>query len=113
MGGLGSGSSKRSSRLSTQEVESIDIRDVAATGVFARLENVQRAGNCPLPVLKMVATTDGTIVSLSRGSPSFDDELDRARHGERLVAMVATEPPFGGRRYWFVCPRPWCRRRCR
>lgn len=113
MGGLGSGSLKRSWRMSTADVLRIDIRDVAATGALLSPHSVGKAFRRGEIALEMIACESGTAIRMWRGYRLGHDVLHDALAGRIFVRLATTAPRFGGRRFWFVCPRPECQRRCR
>lgn len=122
MGGFGSGSFRRSSRLTSRHFSSIDVAVVRRSGVLAGLPERCRVESSQLIDLEIVATDGGYTFRVVLGSNTgygFDTigpVLDRRfwlSRDSMFVQLVSSAPHFGGVRYWFLCPRPTCRRRCR
>lgn len=91
MGGGGSGA--RSRHYTAEECLRVSVEDVARASVDALAGAEQDPGE-PTAVLRYrSAIGNGVVIERSES-----------------VRLVWTRPPYGGRRWWFCCPR--CRRRC-
>ena len=122
MGGFGSGAEPRSWRFTTTEVHSLDIRGLKQFDLFPELDR---------PLGRSFALpTELEIVALENGG--YDARVwvgTRTRYGwgvaanqiartrwlsetSMFIPIVCTYPHLGGRRFWFLCPRLQCERRC-
>lgn len=123
MGGLGSGSARRSTVATADEYFRLDI---AALSGFPSLLVLLDAVRDGLPVagdLEIEAQDDGsyriwpwpgcrTGYGLGRGPTEVPRWLWMSGRS-MFVPVTATTPHYAGTRLWFVCPRPSCGRRCR
>jgi hypothetical protein len=122
MGGLGSGSTRRSWRATTAEYHSFDIAGVRRLGVLSRIPPVCHGPN-GFPVdLEVVASAEELVVRVWPGYNTGNGYNTSGPVVERqywlsqdsmFIQLTATVPRFGGWRYWFICPRRACQRRCR
>jgi hypothetical protein len=122
MGGFFSGSLPRSTRSTTDEFLSLDIRALSDVRVMdiarAHLaENID--ANVEVEVAAISRTQYQCRVSIGTQTRSgFTDgplEVNRAHwmaETSMFLPVVATRPHFGGLRLWFRCPRSRCGRRC-
>jgi hypothetical protein len=122
MGGLGSGWHRARRRRTTNQFHTLDCKDVVRSGVFSVLTDTAAPScNCRMDLevasqedvtLVRVWTTDETEIS----DDSCDHSLPRDQwlsEVSMFIRLTATEPYFGGTRFWFICPRSGCSRRCR
>ncbi len=123
MGGFGSGSEPRSGRSMTTEVLSLDIRGLTQFDLFPELDR-SLSSNVSLPIeLEIVVLENGQYdervwvgTATGYGLGVRPNEVARRRwlsESSMFIQIVHTLPHFGGRRFWFLCPRTNCRRQCR
>lgn len=123
MGGFGSGSESRSWRFTTSEVRSLDIRGLTQWDLFPELDRpLSPQFNAPVE-LEIVALEDGDYdakvwvgTRTGYGLGIRENEVARSfwlAETSMFIQITDTRPHLGGRRFWFVCPRRDCRRRCR
>lgn len=108
MGGEGSGRFRRSgARPTVDQVPRLDVRPWARQGLLVdgqwfAAPMLGRGAGYPLTI-----QVEGDAVRILR---QFDTPSDRAPVGFR-VQLDRTYPPFGGSRWWFLCPQSDCNRR--
>ena len=119
MGGLNSGSMRRSGRTRDLDLHRLSITDVRRAFGLRRL-----AGSIEAITQERigfaVAVVDGgrgyTFEILAdRGPDTIAYGLAEALSSappRQFISLTVTQPHLGGRRYWLRCPRPSCRRRC-
>ncbi len=123
MGGFGSGSQARSWRSTTSDFVSIDSRGMSQSDLFPHLDRRLPIDSHSPVELEFVARENDSYdrrvwVGTSTGY-GFDvgaNEVGRSAWlSERsmFIRIVDTRPHLGGRRFWFLCPRSDCGRRCR
>src|SRR5690348_13007645 len=118
MGGFGSGSRLRSEFATTSSFVRLSIRDFPRTPGFRALQGWAN------PVdLEISFVRDGmhyqwqlwpgyrTGTNVAPGPRPVPRKLWLS-DTSAFVALTSTVPRFGGRRFWFVCPRSRCGRRC-
>ena len=122
MGGFGSGSEPRSGRFTTSDVHSLDIRGVTQWDLFPELDRplgARFAAPVELEVVAIDGDYDARVWVGTRTGYGFgirDNEVVRSRwlaDTSMFIAITCTLPHLGGRRFWFICPRSDCQRRCR
>jgi hypothetical protein len=108
MGGYGSG---RRGGAVTAEATNAYIIDVSS--LTAALRNGRAAmalpfdgGRFPVLITIDASTAENASVELFHRTR---DEREGAREVRDRVRLTWTEPTYGGRRWWFLCPRTACR----
>lgn len=103
MGGWNSGSIRRSYRLRDDELHRASVKDLLPS-IRQRTVAFGPPGFCTL------VSRPGNVTSLSFDEiPSVPYGLGNATI---RIDLTTTRPTYGGQRFWFVCPRTTCRRRC-
>jgi hypothetical protein len=116
MGGLNSGSCRRSDKLRSDELHRIGIADVRrAFGAAAFASQIRALGSSACGIVIRTNAEGGYVVQICRQVEPGDvprgitATLPSPSPG-LFVALVVTHPNFGGVRYWFRCSK--CTRRC-
>jgi hypothetical protein len=103
MGGLNSGSIRRSSRLRDSELHRLAVRDIG--------DVLQGDKRIEWKALVLITSADReTRFHLARRHVEIQQHplLDPAIS----IELATSTPTFGGTRYWFLCPSGRCGRRC-
>ena len=118
MGGLNSGSQRRSEKVRNGQLLRLSMAGVRRALGAALMERRIEAMRPYEAGLAVRATCDGSHeVGIVRNEgpatiPYGMAEALDVRSPRHLVPIAITQPSFGGVRYWFRCPRESCGRRC-
>lgn len=122
MGGIGSGSPRRSWIATTEEAITLPFSWLRMDPAVARLRQVLQHDSTALVELEIAEAEQvgyrlrpwvGTRTKY--GLPGDAGEVPRVKwlsETSFFVQLVATRPNYGGVRLWFICPRSSCGRRC-
>ena len=117
MGGFGSGSLRRSFSITSEELLSLSVQEMSRAGWFGNLGGVEGPVEIEIAAVRP-SEYQGRLWRGTRtgyGHETRPESVPRANwlsDTSLFVALTATRPQLGGVRYWLICPRTACRRRC-
>jgi hypothetical protein len=118
VGGLNSGSRRRSGKLRDDQLHRLRFEEVRhALGARAFADRIKALQPHRAGLSVRVSDDDAYAFRVVRdeGANTIAYGLAEALSEvspQQFVPLVPTDPHFGGTRYWFRCPRPSCGRRC-